>query len=368
MPDAQEIWEFFVGEVGVSFAVLLAAGLVGLAAHWLLWRVLRLAVREERMATAASVVSRTERPMRLLLPLIAAQVVIPGLRLGAFDEPMRRLLGILLILGLGWLATRATLVMDDVVGRRYRVDLSDNLSARRMHTLVKVVRRVAVVLIWMIVGASALMVFPRASQLGASLLASAGIAGVVIGLAAKPTLSNLIAGLQIAATQPIRLDDVVVINGEWGRIEEITTTYVVVRVWDERRLIVPLNDFIEKPFQNWTRTTSAVLGFAMVYTDFETPVEAVREELRRIVSASELWDGRVCVLQVTNTSPEGMELRALVSAADAGKAFELRCVVREALVAFLRRDYPRSLARRRVEMIGDSPGGSGAIAQGVSAG
>jgi small-conductance mechanosensitive channel len=198
--------------------------------------------------------------------------------------------------------------------------------------------------------ATMLMTLPKVRQLGTTILASAGIIGIVVGMAAQRTISTFIAGLQIAFTQPIRVDDVVIVENEWGRIEEITLTYVVVKIWDLRRLIVPITYFIEKPFQNWTRVTADILGTIFIYVDYTVPIDNVREELGRIVKNSDLWDGKVCVLQVTNTSERTVELRALISAADASAAWSLRCEVREKLVDFIQKNYPQALPKLRTEM------------------
>jgi small-conductance mechanosensitive channel len=201
----------------------------------------------------------------------------------------------------------------------------------------------------MIAGVSmALMTFPGARQVGASLLASAGVLGIVGGLAARPVFSNLIAGLQLALAQPIRIDDVLIVNGEWGRVEEITGTYVVLKIWDERRLIVPLQWFIENPFENWTHTSSQILGTVFLYLDFATPVAPLRAELKRLVEGAPEWDGRVCGLHVTDASERAMQIRILVSAGSAGKAFDLRCKVRESMLAFVAREYPDCLPRIRM--------------------
>jgi small-conductance mechanosensitive channel len=194
-----------------------------------------------------------------------------------------------------------------------------------------------------------LMTFDQVRQLGTTILASAGIIGIVVGMAAQRTIGSFIAGLQIALTQPIRVDDVVIVENEWGRIEEITLTYVVVKIWDLRRLVVPITYFIEKPFQNWTRVTADILGTVYLYVDYTVPVESVREELQRILKASELWDGKVCVLQVTNTSERAVELRALMSAEDASTAWSLRCEVREKLITFVKENYPQALPKLRTE-------------------
>jgi small-conductance mechanosensitive channel len=191
--------------------------------------------------------------------------------------------------------------------------------------------------------ASVLMTFPTVRQLGATLLASAGVLGIVAGIAAKPVFGNLIAGLQIALAQPIRLDDVVIVEGEWGRIEEITSTYVVVRIWDERRMVVPLVWFIENPFQNWTRSSAQLIGSVFLWLDYRTPMEALRAELQRICDTDPRWDGRVCIAQVTETDNRSMQVRCLVSSGNSGDAFDLRCAVRERLIDFLQREYPQSL-------------------------
>jgi hypothetical protein len=196
--------------------------------------------------------------------------------------------------------------------------------------------------------AAVLMTIPGVRQFGASLLASAGLAGLALGIAAKPVLSNLIAGLQIAMAQPIRLDDVVIVKGEWGRIEEITGTYVVVRIWDERRLIVPLNYFIENPFENWTRRTAELIGTVFLWVDYRLPMAPARTELERLCREAPEWDGRVCVLQVVDANEHAMQLRALVSAPDSSRAWDLRCRIREGLIAFVQREYPDYLPTTRV--------------------
>ena len=200
-----------------------------------------------------------------------------------------------------------------------------------------------------------LMTFPAIRQVGATLLASAGIIGLVTGIAAKPVFGNLIAGLQIAITQPIRLDDVVIVEGEWGRVAEITRTDVVVRLWDERRLIVPLRCFIENPFQNWTHTSSQLLGTTFLWLDFRTPMEDLRAELQRICQSENRWDGRVCVVQATDTDQTTMQMRLLVSASDSGRLFDLRCAVRERMIDYLGRHHPQALPRLRMDLARDDP-------------
>jgi small-conductance mechanosensitive channel len=249
-----------------------------------------------------------------------------------------------------WLVVRCLGAFEGVAIRRYPMDVADNLQARRVVTQVRVLGRIADVIVVFIGASIILLTIPGVRQLGASLLASAGVAGLAIGLAAKPVLSNLIAGLQIALTQPIRLDDVVIIEGEWGRVEEITGSYVVVRIWDERRLVVPLNWFIEHPFQNWTRSSSQLVGTVYLMLDYRMPLAPLREELKRLCEDASEWDQRVCVLQVTDATDRAMQLRVLVSSADSGRNWDLRCHVREGLIAYVQTHHPESLPRWRGEL------------------
>jgi len=237
-----------------------------------------------------------------------------------------------------------------VLLRRHRLDAQDNLQARSVYTQVVVIRKVAVAIISLFTVASMLMVFEPVRQFGASILASAGIAGIVIGFAAQRSIATLLAGFQIAMTQPIRVDDVVIVEGEWGRIEEITLTYVVVRIWDLRRLVVPITHFIEHPFQNWTRQSAEIIGSVFIYADYTVPLDALRAELTRVLEGSTLWDRKVNVLQVTDVKERTLEIRALVSAADASAAWDLRCDVREKLLTFIRTRHPECLPRLRATL------------------
>jgi small-conductance mechanosensitive channel len=260
------------------------------------------------------------------------------------------LTALLTIASLTWLSTRAVQSIADTIVERNPINLSDNLAARRIHTQTRVLARSMNVLITLIGTGMALMTLPLLRQIGTSLLASAGVAGLIVGFAAKPVLGNLLAGLQLAISQPIRLDDVVIVENEWGQIEEITGTYVVVRIWDQRRMIVPLQWFIEHPFQNWTRSSSELLGPVNLWVDFRLPLEPLRIEAQRLCHAFEEWDGRVCVVQVLETSERAMQVRILVSASDAGRTFDLRCKMREGLLDFIQRQYPECLPRIRGEI------------------
>lgn len=334
-----------------SGVILAAAVAVSLTVHAVLFWIARRAARRTGNVLDDALVRRSAGPVRLLLPLLAVTAVFesvpPPERIHATVDHS---LSLALIGSLAWLLISLTRVMDDVVEARFPLDVSDNLEARRMVTLARVLRRLATTIVVVVAAAIMLMTFPAIRHLGTSMLASAGILGLVAGMAARPVLSNLLAGLQIALTGPIHIDDVVIVEGEWGRIEEITGTYVVVRIWDLRRLIVPLTYFIEKPFQNWTRVTADLLGTVYVHADYRLPVDEVREELRRILEDSGMWDGKVCGLQITGVSEQTMELRALMSAPDSGKAWELRCLVRERLVAYLQREHPDKLPRLRADV------------------
>ena len=292
-----------------------------------------------------------DTPTRLILPVLMLLAAAPWLPIApASLALLLRALEIVLIAALGWLAIATLNAVQEFVANRYAVDAADNLAARRMRTQMQVLRHIAVAVVVMLMVAFILMTFPNIRHLGERLFASAGLAALVAGLAARTTLSSLFAGFQIALTQPIRLDDAVVVEGEWGWIEEITTTYVIVRIWDLRRLVVPLSYFIEKPFQNWTRRTADLLGTVFIYTDYSVPMDAVRRELLRILQASSMWDGRTWGLQVTNATDRSVELRALMSAPSTPKAWDLRRHVREKLIDFLQHEYPQSLPRVRAEL------------------
>ena len=288
---------------------------------------------------------------RRLLPIPAFGLGITLLALpGWLEESLQKLTIVALIGVVAWVLFQIVEAAAALVLRRHRVDVRDNLQARAIHTQVVVLQKVAYTVIVVFTLASMLMVFESARRFGASILASAGLAGIVVGLAAQRSIATLLAGFQIAVTQPIRVDDVVIVENEWGRIEDITLTYVVVRIWDQRRLVVPMNHFIERPFQNWTRTSADILGTVFLHVDYTAPIDQLRAELTRILQASKNWDGRVNALQVTDAKERTLEIRALASAADASMAWDLRCEIREKLVDFLQRHSPESLPRTRASV------------------
>jgi small-conductance mechanosensitive channel len=334
----------------VGFALIAVAILVAFTLHNSVVRFLRRRLGT-RLPYAASLLGTARRVTRFALMLFAASAVLP---VAPLDPDAIAVAGKALLLGTivlaGWVALVAVDLGADLYLLRFRLDIEDNLLARKHVTQVHVLKRAVDILVVLLTAGFALMTFDSVRQYGVSLFASAGVAGLVAGLAARPLLSSLIAGVQIAMTQPIRIDDAVVVEGEWGWVEEITSTYVVIKLWDWRRLIVPLSYFIEKPFQNWTREGAAIIGSVFLYVDYAVPVERVRQKLSEIVKASKLWDGRVVNLQVSDAKDHVIELRALVSARTSPRAWDLRCEVREQLIAFLREEYPQALPRRRAEI------------------
>jgi small-conductance mechanosensitive channel len=333
----------------VAAASAVAAVAIGLILHRIFLPIVRRVVAFS--VHASTVVQYIARPTRLLIPVFGLQLVweaqgsaLPGIRY------LRLITALVLTFALTWTAMRAIGGFSDAVVRAHPVNVTDNLAARRLQTQAHVLARVVMMVVLIIGIASALMLFPSVRQIGAGLLASAGIAGIAAGIAARPVLSNLIAGLQLALSQPIRLDDVVIIEGEWGRVEEITSTYVVIKIWDERRMVVPLQWIIENPFQNWTRTSAELLGTVLLWVDFGVPLAPLRAELERLCKSDPEWDGRLASLQVVDANERAMQIRALVSAVDSSKAWNVRCRVREGLIDYLQRHHPEGLPRIRAEV------------------
>jgi small-conductance mechanosensitive channel len=293
-------------------------------------------------------------PARAVFVTIGLRIVLPFVpRIpDTWRNRTGQLLEVLLVFAVCWLAIAGVYLFETITLRRFDVTVKDNLRARRVHTQMQFIRRILIGGVVILSGVALMWSLhdPTLWKWGTGLLASAGVASLLLAAAARTTVSNLLAGMQIALSESIRIDDVVVVEGEWGRIEEITSTYVVIKVWDERRLVVPLSYFIEHPFQNWTRRRSDILGIAYLYVDYTVPVEPMRQELARIVRETQLWDGRVCVLQVTNLTERTMEIRCLVSSSGSAESFDLRCLVRERMIEFLRREYPAALPTMRFEI------------------
>jgi len=336
----------------VGLALLAAALAVALAVHELLVRAVGRALRN-RSEFTRSLILRTRPPGRYALIVLA---LAWATQIAPFPPEQARLLqhGLLVafIVLIGWVVLTALDIATALHLRKYRVDVSDNLLARKHLTQARILRQATASLVIILTAGLALMTIPGVRQLGVSLLAAGGAAGIIVGLALQPVLSNIMAGVQIALTQPIRIDDAVIVEGEWGRVEEINSTYVVIRIWDLRRLIVPLRYFLEKPFQNWTRESADLLGVVMLYVDYTVPVDAIRERLKDVLEASSHWDGKVSVVQVTDLKERTVEVRILASASNAGAAFDLRCEIREKLLTWLREVHPEALPIDRLEIRG----------------
>jgi small-conductance mechanosensitive channel len=323
----------------------------GSIAAFVIQTVLRLVDKKSEGVVFGSLRKHERGPVWLLLPLMALSISLLFTKLpDPAIEAVRQVIGTLLIAGVAWAVVAVAPIIEDVVLSHFRVDVEDNLQARKVYTQLKFFKRVVQIGVGVIAFALILMQFAKVRELGTTLLASAGVIGIILGFAAQKSLSTFIAGLQIAIAQPIRIDDVLIVENEWGRVEEITLTYVVLRIWDLRRLILPISYFIEKPFQNWTRTSADLLGTVFLYADYTLPVAAVREELHRLLEQSPFWDGKVWNLQVTNLNERTVELRALMSASDASGAWNLRCEIREKLLEFVQKSFPQCLPRVRAQL------------------
>ena len=348
----------------LSIGVLGMAALAGLVVHWLFFIFLHRLTRGSSAPLSELLIARLRGPFRLLLPLLAAMLVVPPLAFSPeFNEVLKHLFSLFIIASITWFFMSLALMGGDLVLSRFDVQAQDNLRARSVHTQLAVLSKVVLVAIGVVSGATMLMTFDKIRHVGVSILASAGMLTIIVGFAAQHSIATLFAGLQIAFTQPIRIGDVLIVEGEWGWVEEITLTYVVIKIWDLRRLVVPITYFLEKPFQNWTRVSANLLGTVFLYVDYSVPLEAVRQRFRTILEGSDKWDGKVSGVQVTNCSEHTMELRLLMSAADSPKAFDLRCEVREGVLGFLQEHHPGSLPRLRAELGRDAWGGAPAAGQ-----
>lgn len=346
-PDGMSGWPDAIRVTVVIVVAILLAEL----AHYLLYAVFR-RIEKWRNSFLGSIFIRftsgPSRPILILLALtIAVQRVGPSLSPGPLTQ---RLLAVGYIIAATWLTTAAVEIVHALIIHRLPEDIQHDVRARRIRTQVYLLRQVAIGFILFVGFAATLMTFPSIRDVGAGLFASAGVAGLVLGMAARPTLGNLIAGIQIALTEPIRIDDVVVVEGEYGRVVEVNTTYVVIRLWDLRHLIVPVSHFIEKSFQNWTRYSSDLIGAVYLQMDYTVPVEQLREQYRMVLESSPLWDGKTMIVQVTDSKESTLEIRFLMSAASAMATFDLRCYVREKMLDYLQREHPAALPKRRSEV------------------
>ena len=334
-----------------NLAVFLSAVLLGLVLSIVIIRLLGFLKNTFERGIVGSIKRHLAAPLNLFVPSMMLQASLPLFELSESSTGLfKSILFIVNVIGFSWVLIRVVRIGEDYVVSTYDLSKEDNFRERKIRTQLQYVRRILVIAI-LVVGVSVILLsFESVQQIGTGLLTSAGVAGIIFGFAAQRSLANLFAGFQIAFTQPIRLDDVLVVEGEWGRVEEITITYVVVRIWDQRRLVLPINYFIEKPFQNWTRVSADILGTVFIYTDYNMPLQPLREELTKLLENHELWDGKVNVLQVTDSKADTMEIRALMSARNSSDAWDLRCFIREGLVNFIQTHHPESLPRTRAEI------------------
>ncbi len=324
--------------------------LIGLTLKFILSLLLRKKPKDGRVAFSysRSIRGRMGRPFKWFLPLLAFDFLLPLMRVKSTLTPvLNKTVEILLAISFANVLIGVVKVFEDYVFFTFDIQKADNLKERKIRTQLQFVRRLAISLIILMTACVILLSFNNLRRLGTGLLTGVGVGGIIIGFAAQKSLGNFLAGFQIAFTQPLRIDDVLVVEGEWGRVEEITLSYVVLNIWDQRRLILPINYFVEKPFQNWTRNSADIMGTVFLYLDYTIPLEPLREELGRLLESNPLWDRRVKVLQVTNASEQTIEIRALMSAGSSGNAFDLRCDIREGLIKFVRQHYPECLPLTR---------------------
>jgi small-conductance mechanosensitive channel len=331
---------------------------------WLFFRFTR--VLEARLAAwAAKTESKLDdllvpllgKSLRVIVPVVGIIFALPVLNLpGEYAAVLAKGSSILLIVAVALILFQAVNLGEKAVLTKYDINVPDNLQARKIYTQVHVISKVLYAIIALFTVASVLMLFEEVRRLGTSLLASAGVVGIILGFAAQKTIANLFAGFQLAMTQPIRLDDVVIMEGEWGRIEEITLTYVIVHIWDDRRLVVPLSYFIEKPFQNWTRASAQLLGSVFLWVDYTMPLDELRKALKEIIEPNPLWDKRFWNLQVTDATEKTMQIRVLATSADSSKSWDLRCDIREKLIAYIQKHHPQSLPHFRAQIGGTGAG------------
>ena len=328
--------------------------LVGLIGHFFLYRILLWVATRTKNIVDDLCIKHCYRTIQWTIVLLVIRLILPMKFPKEYLAKSNHILSIFLITLVSLLTIKIVYVFEGILLQRFNIETKDNLKARKIRTQLNVLKRIIIIAVCFLALGLILMTFDKVRQLGTTMLASAGIIGIAVGIAAQKTIGTFIAGLQIAFTQPIRLDDVVIVENEWGRIEEITLTYVVVKIWDLRRLVVPITYFIEQPFQNWTRTSADLLGTVYLYVDYTIPLESIREQLNTILKNSERWDGKVSVLQVTNATEKTVEIRALMSAADASIAWELRCEVREKLITFIQENFANTLPVTRVRLEKDS--------------
>lgn len=337
----------YLGPILASIAIVLSA----VAIHFLVFRLVK-KVNKTNKYLIKSISDKLKTPGLIVLLSFAFELISVSLLPDDIRQLAAPYLKLLVITGITWLFVRLIGFGKHMILKKYDIDEKDNLKARSVYTQYSILEKILNFTVILIAIAAALLSFDGIRKIGISLFASAGVAGIILGFAAQKMIGTVLAGFQIALTQPIRLGDAVIVENEWGWIEEVTLTYVVIKVWDKRRLIVPTTYFIEKPFQNWTRVSSELMGTVFIYTDYTLPFNKLRDEITRILNNTALWDKKVNVLQVTNTSESSVELRALISAVDSPTLWDLRVLVREKIIEFIQNEYPGSLPRSRIQMEG----------------
>lgn len=323
---------------------------IGLIIKFILTKSFRFFARFWAKFQIQSILKHLSTPIGFFMCLLLLNIAVSYMHLTPLAKnQLTKVLEISLTINFSVILVSIIRVLQDLFYHKYDLTKEDNLKERKIRTQLQFIRKFVVVLIVLVTTAIVLLSFESMRKIGTGLLTGVGIGGIIIGFAAQKSLSNLLAGFQIAFTQPIRIDDVLIVEGEWGRVEEITLTYVVVNIWDQRRLILPITYFIEKPFQNWTRVSAELLGTVFLYFDYNLPIPPLRDELTRLLNNNPLWDKRVNVVQVTDNKESNIEVRFLMSAKNSSQAFDLRCYVRENMIAFIRENYPDSLPKTRLE-------------------
>jgi small-conductance mechanosensitive channel len=350
MLDFNSFSGILVRQYAENLGIALAAIVIGLLLKFIIKKIFLFFSRYWATFTLNVVVKHLNTPVGFFIPLILLDASLEFMRLNATTYlQLNRALEIALTINFCIILIKSIKILEESFYHSYDLNKEDNLKERKLRTQLQFIRKFVISLILIVTASIILLSFESMRKIGAGLLTGVGIGGIIIGFAAQKSLGNLLAGFQIAFTQPIRIDDVVIVEGEWGRVEEITLTYVVVNIWDQRRLILPITYFIEKPFQNWTRVSADLLGTVFLYLDYNTPIPPLREELTKVLHNHHLWDKRVNVVQVTDNKEATIEVRFLMSARNSSQAFDLRCDVREHMLAFVRDHYPESLPKTRLE-------------------
>lgn len=335
-----------------NILVILFSILIGIAIKFILLPLVKQqSTKEISYSILRSIIKHFNKIFTIFIPLLIFSSLLPLMKLTQSTQVIiSKIVEILITLCFAIIIIRILRIFEDYLYHRFDITKENNLRERKIRTQIVFIRKLLITLIVIITISIILLSFESMRRIGAGLLTGVGIGGVIIGFAAQKSLGNLLAGFQIAFTQPIRMDDVLIVEGEWGKVEEINLTYVVVNIWDKRRLVLPINYFIEKPFQNWTRTTAEILGTVFIYTDFDIPVEDLRQKLTELLKNNRLWDGKVSVLQVTDLKERTMEIRCLMSCRNSGDAFDLRCFIREEMIKHIRINFPESLVKTRISL------------------